>query len=98
MRQKINAKPNAELLLSQIALFLQAQLEEEQEPAPVPADEPQQQMDVRETAQYLRVSEWTVRDMVRTNQLPHIRIRSRIFFRRRELDKWLNEQLQGSTN
>ncbi len=53
-----------------------------------------QTMDVKEAAVFMRVSEWTIRDMVRTKEIPHFRVRSRIFFKRRELDKWKISQQQ----
>ncbi|AKG37667.1 hypothetical protein VK70_08760 [Paenibacillus durus ATCC 35681] len=48
-------------------------------------------MDVKEAAAYLRISAWSVYDMCRTKDLPFFRIRSRIFFRRHELERWISE-------
>ncbi|WP_342410779.1 helix-turn-helix domain-containing protein [Paenibacillus sp. FSL R10-2778] len=48
-------------------------------------------MDVKEVAEYLRISAWSVYDMCRTKSLPFFKIRSRIFFRRHELEKWISE-------
>jgi excisionase family DNA binding protein len=50
-----------------------------------------QTMDVKEAAAYLRISAWSVYDMCRTKSLPFFKIRSRIFFRRHELEKWISE-------
>lgn len=50
-------------------------------------------LDVKETAAYLRVSPWTIRDMVRTNSITFFRVRSRIFFRRDDLDQWIASQI-----
>ncbi len=87
-------QPSIELLLSQIALFLQSQLEQKEE-EPTQQEAPgKETMDVKEAAEFLRVSPWSVYDMVRTKEIPFFRIRSRVFFRRRELDQWINKQLQ----
>ncbi|AIQ63889.1 hypothetical protein PSTEL_13155 [Paenibacillus stellifer] len=48
-------------------------------------------LNVKEAAEYLRISAWSVYDMCRTNSLPFFRIRSRIFFRRHELERWISE-------
>ncbi|WP_342439970.1 helix-turn-helix domain-containing protein [Paenibacillus sp. FSL L8-0436] len=48
-------------------------------------------LDVKEAAAYLRISAWSVYDMCRTKSLPFFRIRSRIFFRRHELESWISE-------
>lgn len=48
-----------------------------------------QTLDVKEAAEFLRMSPWTVRDMVRLKQLPFFRLRSRIFFRRHDLEAWI---------
>ncbi|ULO05164.1 helix-turn-helix domain-containing protein [Paenibacillus sp. 19GGS1-52] len=50
-----------------------------------------QTLDVKEAAEYLRISAWSVYDMCRTKSLPFFKIRSRIFFRRHELEKWISE-------
>ncbi|MUG43446.1 helix-turn-helix domain-containing protein [Paenibacillus woosongensis] len=52
-----------------------------------------QTMDVKEAAAFLRMSPWTVRDMVRLKQLPFFRLRSRIFFRRCDLEAWISSQV-----
>lgn len=48
-----------------------------------------QTMDVKEAAEFLRMSTWTVRDLVRLKSIPHFRIRSRIWFRRADLEAWI---------
>lgn len=45
--------------------------------------------DVKEAAEYIGVSRDTVYTMVRMNQIPHIRVRSRILFRRDVLDEYM---------
>ena len=47
-------------------------------------------MTVAEAAAYLGVSTDTIYEMVRRREIPHIRIRRRIFFRRDTLDAWLS--------
>ncbi len=47
---------------------------------------------VTEAAVYLGVSTDTLYDMARRKEIPHIRIRRRIFFRWDTLDRWLREQ------
>ena len=47
-------------------------------------------MTVHETAAYLGVSGDTIYEMVRRKEIPHIRIRRRILFRRDTLDAWLS--------
>jgi len=47
---------------------------------------------VKETAQYLRVSEATVRRLIAEKKLTPTRIRRRVLLRRDILDKWISEQ------
>lgn len=47
---------------------------------------------VQETADYLGVSRDTIYNMVRTKEIPHFRIRRRIFFSRDTIDKWILQQ------
>lgn len=49
-------------------------------------------MTVKEVAEYLGVDEDAIYTMVREHQIPHIRIRRRIFFRRETLDAWMRQQ------
>lgn len=52
-----------------------------------------QTMDVKEAAEFLRMSPWTVRDLVRLKQIPFFRIRSRIWFRRSDLEAWIADRV-----
>lgn len=85
--------PTVESLLIQAIQLLQTQqlvpVVEQTQPDTVE----QETLDVNETAEFLRISPWTVRDMVRTKSIPHYRIRSRIFFRKREIEKWVAENM-----
>lgn len=49
-------------------------------------------MSVKTAAQYLGVSAWTVYDMVRKSEIPHMRVRSRVLFQKNSLDKWRNSK------
>jgi excisionase family DNA binding protein len=51
-----------------------------------------QTLTVKEAAELLGVSAWTIYDMVRKGELPAIRVRSRIFFRREGLDAWIKDR------
>lgn len=46
--------------------------------------------DVKEAAKYLAVSEATVRRMVADKAIPHFRQRGQIFFRQRDIEKWID--------
>jgi len=89
-------KVTVEMLLLQVIQLLQDQQQANTAPTqPLPPVTPEKEtMDVAETAKYLRVSEWTVYDLVRTKQIPHFRIKQRIFFRRREIENWIALQAQ----
>lgn len=52
----------------------------------------QSTMTVREVADYLRVHEDTIYDMVRMKQIPHFRVRRRIFFSVETINAWIREQ------
>jgi len=47
---------------------------------------------VQEAAEYLGVHHDTIYTMVRENQIPHFRVRKRIFFTRPSIDAWINAQ------
>lgn len=47
---------------------------------------------VSEAANYLGVSTTTIYAMVRKQELPYVRVRSRILFRVESLDAWMREQ------
>jgi excisionase family DNA binding protein len=86
-------QPTVEILLLQVIQLLQAQHQEPKVEEQQAAQD--ETFDVKETAKYLRVSEWTVYDMCRTKTLPFFKIRARLFFRKRELDNWIHNQQQG---
>jgi len=48
---------------------------------------------VTEIAEYLGVSRELIYSMVSKNEVPHVRISSRILFKRESIDRWL-EQLE----
>lgn len=49
-------------------------------------------MTVIEVADYLGVCKDTIYTMVRTNEIPHFRLRRRIFFSKETIDAWIKEQ------
>ncbi|GAB7387420.1 hypothetical protein BSNK01_12560 [Bacillaceae bacterium] len=53
---------------------------------------------VAEAAAYIGVCEDTIYTMVREKQIPHIRVRRRIFFRKESLDRWMAEQEMKGVN
>lgn len=53
---------------------------------------------VAEAAQYIGVSQDTMYNMVRENQIPYARARRRILFRKATLDDWLAKQEGYETN
>ncbi|WP_313430887.1 helix-turn-helix domain-containing protein [Siminovitchia terrae] len=46
----------------------------------------------KEVARYLGVCEDTIYTMVRKKEIPHFRIRRRIFFLKEKIDEWIREQ------
>ena len=46
----------------------------------------------KETAEYLRISYWTLMDKARKGEIPCIRIGKRVVFSMERLDKWMEEQ------
>ncbi|MCQ6275785.1 helix-turn-helix domain-containing protein [Bacillus sp. V3B] len=46
----------------------------------------------QEVADYIGIHKETVYVMVRKKEIPHIRIRRRIFFSQETIDTWLHEQ------
>ncbi|UOQ43385.1 helix-turn-helix domain-containing protein [Halobacillus salinarum] len=49
-------------------------------------------MTVHEAADYLGVCKDTIYTMVRTDEIPHFRIRRRIFFSQETIDAWIRDQ------
>lgn len=49
-------------------------------------------MTVKETSEFLGVSVDTIYRMVRQKQIPHFRVRKRIFFRADSLEEWMRKQ------
>lgn len=54
-----------------------------------PSEVKRQTFTVQEAADFLGVSTWLIYDMVRLKQIPAVRIRTRIFFRRDTLLLWM---------
>ncbi|RWZ59862.1 DNA-binding protein [Halobacillus fulvus] len=49
-------------------------------------------MTVLEAAEYLGVCKDTIYTMVRTKEIPHFRLRRRIFFSQETIDAWIHDQ------
>lgn len=49
-----------------------------------------------EVADYIGVHKDTIYTMVRQKQIPHIRVRRRIFFSKETIDSWMRDQEQKS--
>lgn len=49
----------------------------------------------KELAEYMHISESTVRRMVRKKELPFYRVGTLIFFRKTVIDKWIEDQENG---
>ena len=49
-------------------------------------------LSVADVACYLGLSAWTIRQMIHTGQLPHIRVGRRILLDRRDVDKWIEQK------
>lgn len=45
--------------------------------------------DVKEAVRYLKISESTLRKMVKAKELPHFRLRGQIFFRQIDIDRYI---------
>ncbi|WP_422657372.1 helix-turn-helix domain-containing protein [Paenibacillus sp. EC2-1] len=71
-------------MLMQLAQMITQQQVQSPEP-------PVQTFDVKEAAEYLRVSAWSIYDLIRTKSIPFFKVKNRYFFRRYELDKWISE-------
>ena len=53
-------------------------------------------LSIADTAQYLHVSEQTVRRLVRDKEIPFFRVRSQIFLRQTDVDTWIEQHLEGN--
>lgn len=51
-------------------------------------------MSVAELAEYLHVSEPTVRRMIRERTIPSFRVRGQIFVRQVDVDEWIRRQVE----
>ncbi|RAU92485.1 helix-turn-helix domain-containing protein [Paenibacillus sp. YN15] len=49
--------------------------------------------DLKEAAQYLKVSESTLRRMIAEKEIPFFRIRGQLFFRQADIDCWIEAQV-----
>ena len=47
---------------------------------------------VKEMAEYLSVSESSIRKAVREDKIPHFRVLSRILFNKEYVDEWIKKQ------
>ncbi len=56
---------------------------------------PHRTFGIRETAEYLHVSEDEVRELIRAGEIPYERAGSRVVFRRAELDRWASRRVIG---
>lgn len=52
-------------------------------------------MKAEEVADYLQVHKDTIYKMVRQKQIPHFRVRRKIFFSMEAIDAWIHEQEQN---
>ncbi|MGH0430943.1 helix-turn-helix domain-containing protein [Bacillus hominis] len=55
-----------------------------------------QTLNVQEIANYIGVSRDLIYKMVRTNEIPFIRVGKRLLFRKESIDKWLLSQELGN--
>ncbi|GGA80324.1 helix-turn-helix domain-containing protein [Ornithinibacillus halotolerans] len=51
---------------------------------------------VKEVAHYLGVHTDTICTMVKLKQIPHLKLRNRIFFTKDSIDLWMQEQAKKS--
>ncbi len=47
-------------------------------------------MDVQQAAEYLGLSEYTLREWVRKRKIPHLKVNGSLRFRKSKLDRWLD--------
>jgi len=55
-----------------------------------------QTLNVKEVANYLGVHTDTIYTMVKTNQIPHLKLGKRILFTRESIDLWMADQVKKS--
>ncbi|MEZ5399234.1 MAG: helix-turn-helix domain-containing protein [Bryobacteraceae bacterium] len=55
-------------------------------------------MTVNETAAYLRLAPWTIRHWVCQKKIPYVRLGRSVRFRRKDLDRFVNQNLHGKTD
>lgn len=53
--------------------------------------------EAKQAAQYIGCSYWTILEMAKKGQVPHIRVGKRVLFRQTVLDEWMEEQEKLST-
>lgn len=66
------------------------------QPAPRSAA-PDEMMDTREVAAYLRLKERRIYDLVARGSIPHLRATGKLLFRREHIDAWLASKAHGAT-
>ena len=52
-------------------------------------------LDSTEAAQYLGISYWLIRKLVREKKIPHYKIESKTLFTKELLDKYIEDSLEG---
>ena len=52
-------------------------------------------LDSTEAAQYLGISYWLIRKLVREKKIPHYKIESKTFFTKELLDRYIEDSLEG---
>lgn len=52
-------------------------------------------LDSTEAAQYLGISYWLIRKLVREKKIPHYRIESKTLFTKELLDRYIEDSLEG---
>ncbi|NIK68775.1 helix-turn-helix domain-containing protein [Paenibacillus sp. BK720] len=86
---------SVEALLEQALQLLEIQRAAQQAPQPDNGPQSNELMDVKQTMAYTGLTDWSIRNAVRQKKIPHVRVASRIFFRKRELDAWIAREMNG---
>jgi excisionase family DNA binding protein len=55
-------------------------------------------MTVEEAAAYLRLAPWTIRHWVCQKKIPYVRLGRSVRFRRKDLERFVNQNLHGKTD